>query len=99
MGRQSFEPEDFKGSGQYLLRSGAEPLKNPEYSSTVLWKIGFLSDRTICFVSATDGFAHKYAATAEELCRKLNDDERGYRKPTDRELIYLLTYIGSRNFN
>lgn len=91
--RQAFKPEDFYGSGQYLLRYSQN--RDWDYLKTVLWKVGYKSG-SYFLISMTDGAIFKEHASKEELCRNLNDDERGYRQPSDYELSVLLTLIGSR---
>jgi len=91
--RQAFKPEDFNGSGQYLLRYSQS--RDWDYLKTVLWKVGYKRG-SYFLISMTDGAIFKEHESKEALCRSLNDDRRGYRQPTDHELAVLLTLIGSR---
>ena len=91
--RKAFKPEDFNGSGQYLLRCSTS--RDWNYLQTVLWKVGYKGG-SYYLIAMTDGAIFKEHESKEALCRSLNDDERGYRQPTDHELSVLLTLIGSR---
>ena len=92
--RQVFKPADFKGAGQYLLRTVAST-DSVSYLSTVLWKVGY-SSAAYYLVAMSDGMISKPYRSKGELCRQLNDDKHGYRFATDRELSMLVAYIGTR---
>jgi len=93
--RQSFRLEDFEGSGQYLLRVSGDD--STSYLASVLWKVGYNpTSRMIHLIAMTDGLVHGSYESKEALCRYLNDDRRGYRFATDRELSMLVAYIGTR---
>ena len=93
--RKAFKPEDFEGSGQYLLRASTDT--SVTYLSTVLWKVGYSpASSRVHLIAMTDGLVLGSYKSKVALCRYLNDSEQGYRFATDRELSLLIAYIGTR---
>lgn len=91
--RQAFDSNDFKGSGQYILRVSTDT--SVQYMSTVLWKVCFSLLRYY-LVSMTDGMISRSFESKDALCQHLNNDKHGYRFATERELSMLVAYIGTR---
>lgn len=91
-----FEPKDFKGMGQILVRN--YDFKG-DYSlmASVAYKIGYKNNkgdypRDIVKFSLTDGMSLTYDSL-EKLCYKLNNDEVGYRPITLDELGRIIPHI------
>lgn len=70
-----FKPEDFYGSGQYLIRENSQKLISPYiadtgYLSTIMYKVGYLIDHQgsgaeLCLISMSDGLVRSSYATIE----------------------------------
>jgi hypothetical protein len=99
-----FEVDDFPGSGQMIIRRSSEELE-PEFSHSdktisfalsVAYKIGYCSKtRQACLISIADGLVLLYD-DKEALCKKLNEDEVGFRPMTTFEIITCMEYQGNR---
>ena len=96
-----FEPNDFEGSGQYVIRqSSTVKCKDISFASSVAYKVGYIHkhrDEPKCtlLISLTDGMAVAYADN-QTLCNHLNNDPEGYRPMTDEEVSTIIDYIGCR---
>src|SRR5687768_10153887 len=81
-----FTPEDFKGSGQYLVREGRnkelrEDVSDTGYLSTVMFKVGYIHggrdlkrDNLSCLISMSDGMIKTgYFITVDENGKQIED--------------------------
>lgn len=97
--RNTFEPSDFRGCGQIIVRNSF-PIGSTEYdhATTVSYKIGFLAgnkDKKILKISLADGMTIQYR-TINDLCNALNNDEYGYRPMNEKEIQIIMKVIGNR---
>ncbi len=104
--RHVFEPSDFDGSGQMIIRdSSSNPIANPGFAASVAYKIGWSSGKReaaddrqqnqMFRVSLTDGMLIQFD-TVEDLCSNLNEDREGYRPMTDEEIVAVVTEVSNR---
>ena len=98
-----FDPGDFKGSGQMVIRNSF-PVGCDDFvfGTTVAYKIGYgvfkLNKKlspVVLMISLADGGTCAYD-TKEELCKRLNDDAYGYRPMTKEEISAILGRQGNR---
>lgn len=98
--RVIFEPRDFYGCGQIIVRESF-PRDCTDYSQaiTLAYKIGFMSDEEknsrIVMISLADGLVLK-CGSVEQLCERLNNDSEGYRPMSDVEISGMMLSIGNR---
>lgn len=98
--RVTFNPEDFRGHGQLIIRDSF-PVGCTDYNLgvTVAYKIGFLAGRDAegkhIMVSLADGMALTYASL-DLLCETLNSDEYGFRPMSRHEIERIVGGHGSR---
>lgn len=95
-----FEPQDFDGCGQMIIRNTAEPgCKSHTFMATVSYKIGYMfKDRisnTILKISLANGMCRAFPSV-EALCEDLNNDEAGFRPMTNEEITQVMLSQGSR---
>lgn len=94
--RTIFEPSDFKGAGQMIIRNsyprGGE---DTGFATTVAYKIGFIAGTGLAMISLCDGMII-VIKDRESLCTKLNDDECGYRPMSCDEIARVTAEIGNR---
>lgn len=62
---RNFKPEDFEGSGQYIIREyNPETVKTGTFISTILFKIGYINnpymEGKIFIVSMSDGWLRNF---------------------------------------
>lgn len=97
--RYEFEPQDFEGSGQMVIRNSAEPgCTDYTFMATVSYKIGYqhsVGPNTVFMVSLADGQCRDYPSKAA-LCESLNKDQVGYRPMTDQEITQVTLDQGNR---
>jgi len=88
--RNIFEPSDFKGAGQTLIRGDSN-------SVTLAYKIGYIpEDRPkTCLISLTDGMVRTYADDAA-LCEYLNSDDIGFSPMDAAKLGAMMEKQGNR---
>lgn len=91
--RVVFSPDDFKGSGQTIVRCSYDG-EDHQFGASVAFKIGYFG-QIVLKISLTDGMALEYASK-EELCSALNNDSIGYRPVEESELLVLVATIGNR---
>lgn len=98
-----FEPGDFDGSGQMIIRNSF-PVGNDDllFASTVAYKIGYsvfkLNKKlmpVVLMISLADGGTCVYD-TRDDLCKRLNEDSYGYRPMTKEEISAILGNQGNR---
>lgn len=94
-----FEPKDFKGSGQLIVRNSS-PLGSQDGASIscVSYKIGYVSEngsKSIFMVSIADGHIIGFE-NEKSLCDYLNNDDQGYRPMTDEEITLAFSSVGNR---
>ena len=95
--RVMFEPGDFKGCGQMIVRNHTPSgLIDLGFVTTVAYKIGFIagSDK-LCKISLADGMVLIYTDEAA-LIDHLNSDPRGYRPMTNIECVAVAAEVGNR---
>ncbi len=96
--RTIFEPKDFEGCGQVIVRDnfGQDDFGQ---ALTMAYKIGYVTseDRNsrIAMISLADGAIIK-CGSIEKLCERLNEDEFGYRPVTTEELCNMVMFQGNR---
>lgn len=97
-----FTPDDFKGSGQMIIRdSYAKGGDNLSFAVSVSYKIGYvpaLKERhvmPVALISMSDGMVDVFTSV-DKLCDHLNKDQQGYRPMTEREIARILGAQGSR---
>lgn len=102
-----FEPDDFIGSGQLIIRSSYQhEINDPNYGLSMAYKVAWLTSGSVdsqqfrhvkgninCLISLQDGMIKPYG-TIEELCEHLN--QLDYRPMTDQEVNELLPLEGNR---
>ena len=88
-----FEPEDFEGSGQMLIRDDFKG-RDPVFGVTVAYKVGYMSG-TPAWISLADGAARLYSDYSE-LCEMLNNNPIGFRPMTKDEIVSILGGQGNR---
>lgn len=99
--RYIFEPKDFAGNGQFVIRQSADsPNAQPGFKSSVFYKVGYANSSTLnimvtTLVSMTDGRTQFFDGK-QELCKYLNDDIEGFRPASPDELAELILEIGHR---
>jgi len=97
--RYEFEPQDFDGSGQMIIRDSAEPgCANHTFMATVSYKIGYqhhVGPNTVFMVSMADGMCRAFPST-ESMCESLNEDPVGYRPMTSQEIAQVMGDQGNR---
>lgn len=100
--RYIFEPKDFYGLGQYLIRQSADgPGAQKGFKSSVFFKIGYLRTGAldlILLIWMSDGMCRAFDSK-EALCKSLNDDPEGYRPARLDEILECMTDIGPRSSN
>lgn len=97
-----FEPSDFKGRGQMVVRQSC-PVGSKDFGfmASVSYKIGYnvsVRDQKsypVMMISLTDGMSLQYE-TIEELCESLNEDDCGYRPMTKDEISSAMEHVGNR---
>jgi hypothetical protein len=87
--RHVFEPSDFEGAGQMVIRE-SYPIgdSNLGFGCSVAYKIGYIPGEARnkrCKISLADGYIKVYD-TIEELCDALNNDTEGFRPMTREEI-------------
>ena len=105
--RVVFSPDDFKGSGQTIVRCSYDG-EDHQFGASVAYKIGYIGSgvvasaglrsgfgQTILKISLADGMALEYASK-EELCNALNNDSIGYRPLEESKLLVLVAMVGNR---
>jgi hypothetical protein len=103
--RCEFEPADFSGCGQIILRT-SDPTENLDFSITLAYKVGYLHTKEVgkqdeimgnvyCLISLADGQISPYG-TLGQLCVHLNNDEKGYRPASLAEVEAIVGGHGSR---
>ena len=102
--RHEFEPEDFKGRGQIVIRNSCTPF-NPEdpakfaemFASTVAYKVGYTvsTPNGVCLISLADGMVRMFL-TIETLCHYLNEDTCGFRPAIVEEIVAIDQSQGNR---
>jgi hypothetical protein len=98
--RVTFEPSDFVGSGQIIVRESFLR-NNTDYKDalTVAYKVGYIpetsSDDRVVMISLVDGMIIK-CGSINDLCEKLNNDIFGYRPMTIKEICGMITIDGNR---
>lgn len=97
-GKIIFEPSDFRGSGQMVVRNSA-PLGNDNISflASVSYKVGYTYTKefSVCAISLSDGMITGFGS-GEQLCEHLNNDSWGYRPMTKQEIRDVMEYCGNR---
>lgn len=97
--RIEFEPSDFEGCGQTLIRqSVTKETTDLSYAVSVAYKVGYISNcETKCalLISLADGMALQFDGL-QELCDYLNRDHVGFRPMTGDEIARVLGAQGSR---
>ena len=85
-----FEPPDFEGSGQMIVRNNYTNILN------VCYKIGYMAaDNSVALIAMSDGMVNTFK-NHEELCERLNSDVLGYHPLTEAEIAAVMTQIGNR---
>jgi hypothetical protein len=95
-----FEPEDFNGAGQCVIRQSSPKGGDISFASSVAYKVGYIfkhRDQPKCtlLISLTDGMSMAFA-NDQALCDHLNNDPEGYRVMTDKEITAVCDYVGNR---
>jgi len=98
-----FEPGDFDGSGQMIIRNSyTHGSSDFVFASTVAYKIGYCVFQinkklgpVVLMISLADGGTCVYD-TEDDLCKMLNGDSYGYRPMTEKEISDILGYQGNR---
>jgi hypothetical protein len=94
-----FEPSDFEGSGQMVVRNSSPPgSADIAFLASVAYKIGWITQsgpNKIARVSLTDGMIITYESEIA-LCAMLNDDPCGFRPMTQKEIHAVTSYVGNR---
>lgn len=94
-----FEPSDFEGAGQIVIRQSASPkCTDIGFMASVTYKIGWMTGdkrNHYCMVSMQDGMVIDYQ-NKEKLCDHLNNDSEGYRPISEKELLAVIQYCGNR---
>ena len=97
--KHQFEPLDFEGGGQMVIRNSSPPeSKDLIFAASVAYKIGWLAGRdepNYCLISLTDGMIIS-GLTVDGLCEGLNTDECGFRPMTKEEIAAILSKVGNR---
>jgi hypothetical protein len=97
--KHQFEPSDFEGGGQMIIRNSSPPKsKDLSFAASVAYKICWLSgrdERNYCLISLADGMIIS-GLTANRLCERLNEDEYGYRPMTKEEIAAIVSEVGNR---
>lgn len=99
----TFTPEMLKkyNFGMYLINDKADVVKNPDYSATVCWKLGwhlFVARPEIPKYGKmnflTDGWFHAIGHNYEDICEYLNNNPHGekFRIMTKEELFYIIEH-------
>lgn len=95
--RTEFEPMDFDGCGQMVIRETAGvDCKDAGFMATVSYKIGYMhtsGPNRLFMISLADGMLMEFA-TELALCLHLNKDP-GYRPMTDDEITKVM--LSQRN--
>ena len=92
--RHEFEPGDFEGGGQMIVRNSND--LSVDFMSSIAWKIGFENKSgNRCMVSLADGLVLLFAGE-QELIDKLNNDKSGYRPMTEDECVAVSGHVGNR---
>ncbi|MDE2104488.1 MAG: hypothetical protein KGL39_45050 [Patescibacteria group bacterium] len=94
-----FNPEDFKGSGQLVIRnSSTRGSKDYGFAVTVAYKVGYLPGRekqSVLLVALSDGMATRFDSK-QQLCDFLNADSEGFRPMSTSEIRNVLAFQGAR---
>ena len=95
----TFEPEDFKGSGQMVIRNSC-PVGSTDlsFAASVAYKVGWTTGKgpqKVTLISLADGMVCEFK-NADDLCDHLNTDSHGFRPMTDDEIKNILGYQGNR---
>lgn len=97
--RHVFEPSDFAGSGQMIIRNSYKiGNSNTGFGASVAYKIGYIvgvERNKRCKISLSDGLVMVYDST-EDLCNALNNDQYGFRPMTQNEISTILGEQGNR---
>jgi len=98
-----FEPKDFEGSGQAIVRNSFEPKSdNVSFGASVAYKIGYerkdSGTQRCLLISLSDGMTRGYASK-QALCDHLNTDVVGFRVLAQYELEAITKHVGNRFFN
>lgn len=93
-----FEPSDFEGCGQMIIRNSYQHGDNIDFGVTVAYKIGYIpceKRNKRCKISLADGLIKVYESI-EDLCKALNEDSEGFRPMTQSEIESILSRQGNR---
>jgi hypothetical protein len=92
-----FEPEDFRGGGQYIIANDSSKIEDDGYLSTIAYKAGYdhsQKHNRVCLIACCDGMIAKWFDSDKELCDYLN--KNAHRAATEEELIRVVKYQGNR---
>lgn len=96
--RVTFEPKDFEGCGQVIVRDNFGE-GDMSQALSMAYKIGYIpgesKESRIVMISLADGAVCK-KSNLEKLCVFLNTDEFGYRPVTTQELSNMMISQGNR---
>jgi hypothetical protein len=99
--RTIFEPYDFEGSGQMIIRDVAPAGKVHIESITICYKVGWMIGRAskkgnhVMLISLSDGMVMEFASN-KALCDHLNHDDLGFLPMTTEEISTMLGQQGNR---
>jgi hypothetical protein len=100
--RHIFEPKDFDGRGQTVVRASYQKDSvNFGYLTSVAYKIGYSDDvrlgekQKACLISLSDGMVVIYDSI-EDVCDRLNNDPHGYRPLENNEACAIVEFQGNR---
>lgn len=96
--RRIFEPTDFEGCGQMLVRDNGTDTAGQ--MSAVAYKVGYYPgasdrDKNWALIALSDGQI-KFYPTLEGLCEFLNNDQFGFRPLQDEEIVDITENVGNR---
>lgn len=96
-----FTPEDFEGSGQYVIEDRDRHYKDTSYMTTLLYKVCYGIDNASLLVSMTDGMVMREFKSGSNLtenkrllCEFLNTNN--YRAATHEELVRMALHQNRR---
>ena len=93
-----FEPSDFDGRGQRIIRNSASASTSGASKSTVAYMVGFIRNDELdgpVMISMADGMVIFYQSLVA-LCDHLNNDQHGYRPMTDADPADVSAAVGNR---
>lgn len=94
-----FDPKDFPGSGQMIVRESS-PKGSPDigFLTSVSYKVGYIQSaekKQKALIALSDGMIFSFD-TIEDLCLNLNNDAFGYRPLTTDEIKSIAEWQGNR---